>query len=213
MNLQTDEISDTHCRALYEQFCRGERRASIELVNLFGNRLLQYVRRTCIYDNYEAAEDCVQNAWIKLLQNCGKPLKEASFWGFLCAIARNQAIDDYRAQTRQKRNPEGSLESLEDYHHSEYSDEYSDDPTQWMEAMETEQLQIKRQQAFQQAMGELPAKQRLALSLWLADYSLKAIAVQMGEKEETVKSHIRYAKDKLKRLLVEASPEVTHELR
>lgn len=211
MDLQTEEMSDARCRDLYEQFCRGERRASIELVNLFGNRLLQYVRRTCIYDNYAAAEDCVQNTWMKLLQHCGKPLKEASFWGFLCAIARNQAIDDYRAQTRQKRNPEGPMESLEEYHQTEWSHEHSSNPQQWMETLEEEQLQANRQQAFVKAMAELPAKQRLALNLWMADYSLKSIAAQMGEKEETVKSHIRYAKDKLKRLLLEKSPEVMYE--
>lgn len=205
MTTQIDTLSDDYCRALYQRFCQGDRRASIELVNLFGNRLLQYVSRTCIYDDPEAAADCVQNTWIKLLQNCGKPLKEGSFWGLLCAIARHQAIDDYRAKSCQKRQPVEAMESLEDYHQSTWLDE-SVNPAQWIEDMEDQRHNEQKQRDFQKAMASLPLKQRQALTLWLADYSLKTIAVQMGEKEETVKSHLRYAKDKLKRLMLASQP-------
>lgn len=197
-----DNVSDAYCRQLYEQFCRGERRAGIELVNLFGNRLLQYVRRSCIYSDQDAAEDCVQNTWMKLVQYCGKPLQAGTFWGFVCAIARHQAIDDYRSSTRQKRNPGEQVEYAEEYHQPDELADGEADPARVLELLESTRSEEQRLGAFKQAMTTLPDKQRLALSLQLAGYSLKDIASHMQEKEETVKSHLRYAKNKLKRLLV-----------
>ncbi|MEZ5477634.1 MAG: sigma factor [Thiolinea sp.] len=86
-------VSDTHYRQLYERFCQGDARASRALVNELGQRLLHYVRRTCIYHDQQAAEDCVQKTWLKLLQYCGQPLRAGtSFWGLVCTIARHQVV-------------------------------------------------------------------------------------------------------------------------
>ena len=198
--MYNDSVSDAHYWQLYEQFCQGNQQASIELVNLLGNRLLQYIRRSCIYDSREAAEDCVQSTWIKLVEYCGKPLRQAPFWGFTCAIARNQSIDDYRKNTRQKRNGGETMESLEEYHQAEMADADAD-PAQLFELRETEQKAQAQLQAYKTALAALPDKQRLALTLQMAGYSLKEIAQQMDEKDETIKSHLRYAKDKLKKML------------
>lgn len=202
--MYSDAVADAHCRQLYEQFCKGDHRASIELVNLFSDRLLRYIRRSCIYDSYEAAEDCVQNTWAKLIQYCGKPVQESSFWGFMCAIAKHQAIDDYRANTRQKRNPGEGMEHLDNDDSPELADHDADPAWQCM-AQEEEHESQQRLQSFKQAMANLPERQRLALTLQLAGYSLKTIAQHMQEKDETVKSHLRYAKNKLKHMLVTAS--------
>lgn len=200
--MYSDAVADAQYRQLYERFCQGDHRASIELVNLFGDRLLRYVRRSCIYDSYEAAEDCVQNTWAKLVQYCGKPVQDSSFWGFVCAIAKHQAIDDYRANTRQKRNPGEGMDYLEDDDQPVLAD-HDADPAKQFEAQEDERESQGRLQSFKQAVAGLPERQRLALTLQLAGYSLKSIAQHMQEKDETVKSHLRYAKNKLKRVLVE----------
>lgn len=199
----SDTVSDAYSQQLYEKFCRGDRRAGIELYNLYSNRLFQYIRRTCIYNDFEEAEECWQNTWTKLFEYCGKPLQAGSLWGFMCKIAKNRAIDDFRARTRQKRSAAETVEYLDEYYHIEAEDEHNwSNPEQQMEAEEEEQARSQRLQAFKQAMALLPDKQRLALTLQLAGYALKEIARQMGEGEETVKSHIRYAKNKLKGVLV-----------
>lgn len=204
--MQGEVMPDSYYRQLYERFCQGEQQAGIELVNVFGNRLLQYIRRTSIYSDFEAAEDCVQNTWIKLVQHCGKSLRSGtSFWGFVSTIARNQAIDDYRAATRQKRSPVEQVEYQEDYHQDEgggMNDQA--DPARVLELLEASQGESQRLNTFKYALASLPQQQNLALSLQLAGYSIKEIADHLNEKDETVKSRLRYAKNKLKQLLSES---------
>ncbi len=195
-------MPDTYYRQLYGRFCRGEQRAGIELVNVLGGRLLQYIRRTSIYNDFEAAEDCVQNTWMKLVQHCDKPLRsDTSFWGLVCAIARNQAIDDYRAATRQKRHAVEQVEYREDYHQEGEIMEDEADPARVLELLETTHSETQRLEAFKRAMASLPEQQSLALSLQLAGHSIREIADYLHEKDETVKSRLRYAKNKLKQLL------------
>lgn len=206
--MHEENFSDDYYRQLYERFCQGERQAGIELANLIGNRLLNYVRRSCIYSDIDAAEDCVQNSWIKLVQYCGKPLQTGTFWGFVCTIARHQAIDDYRTRTRQKRSSGEQIEYLEEYHQPSENVSHEADPMRVLELLESTRAEEQRLDAFKRAMASLPEKQHLALNMHLAGYSLKEAASHMHEKEETVKSHLRYAKNKLKRMLSEVEPTV-----
>lgn len=202
--MQDETVPDTYYRQLYDRFCQGEQRAGIELVGVFGDRLLQYIRRTSIYNDLGAAEDCVQNTWIKLVQHCGKPLRSGtSFWGFVCSIARNQAIDDYRAATQQKRQPVEQVEYQEDYHQESGMMDDETDPTRVLELLEAGHSEEQRLQTFKQALASLPQQQNVALSLQLAGYSIREIADYVNEKDETVKSRLRYAKNKLKQLLLD----------
>lgn len=192
----SDTVSDAYSRQLYEKFCRGNQRAGIELYNLYSSRLFQYIRRTCIYNDFDEAEECSQNTWVELFEYCGKALQAGGLWSLMCTIAKSRAIDDYRKRTRQKRSAAETVEYLDEYYHAEIAEEHNgSNPERTLEAE-----QEKR--AFKQAMALLPDKQRLALTLQLAGYALKEIARQMGEGDETVKSHIRYAKDRLKGVLV-----------
>jgi RNA polymerase sigma-70 factor (ECF subfamily) len=199
--MYSDAVSDEHARQLFETFCQGDQRAGIELVNLYGDRLFQYIRRNCIYNDREEAEECLQNTWEKLIQYCGKPLRSGNLWRFMCAVAKNQSIDDFRARSRQKRSPADRVEYLDGYHHEDMANS-SASPEQVLELLEEEQASESRLQAFKVAMAALPDRQRLAMTLKLAGYGLKDIARQMGEKDETVKSHIRYAKKRLEGMLV-----------
>jgi RNA polymerase sigma-70 factor (ECF subfamily) len=199
--MYSDAVSDEYARQLFDKFCQGDQRAGIELVNLYGDRLFQYIRRSCIYNDREEAEECLQNTWEKLLQYCGKPLRAGGLWRFMCAVAKNQSIDDFRARSRQKRSPADKLEYLEEYHYKEMTSS-SASPEQVLELLEEELDSESRLHAFKLAMAALPDKQRLAMTLKLAGYALKDIARQMGEKDETVKSHIRYAKKRLEGILV-----------
>jgi RNA polymerase sigma-70 factor (ECF subfamily) len=187
--------SDTVAKRLYAQFCQGDPRASIELTNLLSDRLFWYIRRSGYCNSVELAKDCVQDTWLKLVEYCGKPLEKGTLWGFMCVIAQNSAIDTYRVKNRQKRKD--GEERLDDDSGKLMENILADekaDPAVWLEDED-----VKHH--FKRAIAQLPDRQRLALTLQLEGYSLKVIALRMEEGEETVKSHLRYAKDKLKYLL------------
>lgn len=199
-----DRLPDTYYRNLYQQFCDGKRAAQYELFNLCARRLLRYVRRTCIFQDFDAAEDCVQNTWQRLFELCGtNPLKTSgSFWGWMCAIALSQAVDKHRSETRQKRRPEAGFVSLNDENnHIEVADDMAD-PAHIHEQQEEQYKLAARQRIFQEAVAALPEKQRVAFQLWaLNQYSLDEMASMLEENPETVKTRIRFAKQKLKQAL------------
>ena len=192
-----DRLPDAHYRNLYQQFCDGKRAAQHELFNLCAGRLLRYVRRTCIFQDFDAAEDCVQNTWQRLFELCGtNPLKTGgSFWGWVCSIALSQAVDKYRSETRQKRRPDAGFVSLNDENNPFEVADNRDDPAYIHEQQEEQQL-------FQAAVAALPEKQRVAFQLWaLQQYALDEIASMLEENPETVKTRIRFAKTRLKQAL------------
>ena len=222
MTKQMDEndrdVSDTYYRKLYHAFCQGERVAQHELYNLCAERLLRYVRRTCIFSDFETAEDCVQNTWQRLFELCkSNALKtEGNFWGWVCSIAMSQAVDQHRYDSRKKRRPDAGFMSLWDDKYamdivdnmekvdaSVQNSMFMADPALVYEQEETVRVQQQRQQCFEKAVAELPDKQREAFQLWaLNKYSLNEIAKMLNENAETVKSRIRFAKDKLKQALL-----------
>ena len=77
------------------------------------------------------------------------------------------------------------------------------DPAKQFEAQEDERESQGRLQSFKQAVAGLPERQRLALTLQLAGYSLKPSPNTCRKRMKRSKSHLRYAKNKLKRVLVE----------
>lgn len=65
------------------------------------------------------------------------------------------------------------------------------DPQAQMEASETKEL-------LDSIIGELPQMQRICIMLWQEEYSTREISVMTGLAEGTVKSNIRYAKEKIR---------------
>ncbi len=207
--MQMDEndrnASDAYYRKLYHAFCQGERAAQHELYNLCAERLLRYVRRTCVFSDFETAEDCVQNTWQQLFELCKRnALKtEGSFWGWVCSIAMSQAVDQHRYDSRKKRRPDAGFVSLQDDDHSLSIEDGMADPALLYEQEEAMQIQQQQQQCFEQAVAALPDKQRQAFRLWVSDqYTLDEMAKLLNENAETIKSRIRFAKNKLKQALL-----------
>lgn len=216
MSLQMDDddrLPDSYYRDLYQQFCNGKRDAQHELYNLCAGRLLRYVRRSCVFQDFDAAEDCVQNTWQRLFELCAtNPLKATgNFWGWVCAIALSQAVDKHRSDTRQKRRPEAGFVSLNDEDNPLDVADTAADPARLYEQSEEHQQAMEQQRLFQEAVAALPEKQRVAFNLWaLGRYSLDDMATMLHENPETVKTRIRFAKNKLKQALAAFEPQLAH---
>ena len=199
--MHNDITSMAYDQQLFERFCKKDPRAGIEMINVYGQRLLQYIRRSCVYNDFEGAEDCLQSTWIKLLKHCGKALPDAGLWAVLSTMAKTQALDDHRKFERKKRMPAQGLLSLtqDDERELAVADEHSPSLDEWLIQLEDSEA---KQAMFKQAFAALPDKQQQALHLQIIEgLSINAIAERMQEKHETVRSHLRYAKEKLKRAL------------
>lgn len=201
--MHNDITSMAYDQQLFERFCKKDPRAGIEMINVYGKRLLQYIRRSCVYNDLEGAEDCLQSTWIKLLKHCGKALPEAGLWAVMCTMAKTQALDDHRKYERKKRMPAQTLLSLTQDDASELAlADDSPNPEEWLMLLEAALVDEAKLVTFKQAFAALPDKQQQALHLQITEsLSIKAIAERMQEKHETVRSHLRYAKEKLKRAL------------
>jgi RNA polymerase sigma factor (sigma-70 family) len=188
------DLSDEDYWQLYKAFCKGNQRASRELESKLGKRLYNYIRRIRIYTCEEDIWDCMQHTWLKLVKNCSNSFDKVNFWSIASTIAKCKAFDDWDRKKTVKRNLGNPV--LPDDQDNEW--ENIVDPC----AKTPEELAMIEQ--FIESLELLPEKQRKALILQLEGYSIAEIASLMDEKQETVKSHIRYAKDKLKNIL---SPE------
>ncbi|MEX3774897.1 RNA polymerase sigma factor [Pseudomonas sp. MYb118] len=139
----------------------------------------------------EWAEEVYQETWLSLIRSTSQPQGRASFRTWLYQIARNRLIDHWRKHG--VRNPL----------HDRY-DEQTHAPID--DASDPEQLlSLSRDgQRLEAALQNLPADQREVFLLRAhGELDLPQIAALTETPLETVKSRLRYAQQKLRRLLAE----------
>ncbi|WP_185036753.1 RNA polymerase sigma factor [Pseudomonas fluorescens] len=139
----------------------------------------------------ELADEVFQETWLSLIRSTSQPQGRATFRTWLFQIARNRLIDHWRKHgARQPLH-----ESYEEQNHA-ISDE-ANDPEQL--------LTLSRDsQRLESALQTLPADQREVFLLRAhGDLDLAQIASLTETPLETVKSRLRYAQQKLRRLLAE----------
>ncbi|WP_219736875.1 RNA polymerase sigma factor [Pseudomonas sp. GW456-12-1-14-TSB6] len=139
----------------------------------------------------ELADEVFQETWLSLIRSASQPQGRATFRTWLFQIARNRLIDHWRKH--------GARQPL----HDSYDEQFhavSDD------ASDPEQLlNLSRDsQRLESALQSLPADQREVFLLRAhGDLDLAQIASLTETPLETVKSRLRYAQQKLRRLLAE----------
>ena len=139
----------------------------------------------------ELAEEVYQETWLSLIRSASQPQGRATFRPWLFQIARNRLIDHWRKH--------GAHQPLHDSY-DEQSHAVSDD------ANDPEQLlSLSRDsQRLDSALQALPTDQREVFLLRAhGDLDLAQIASLTETPLETVKSRLRYAQQKLRRLLAE----------
>lgn len=140
------------------------------------------------------ARELFQDIWLRVVHGRSGYTPDAPFRAWLYRIARNRVIDHYRRQ------PETPHETLDE--HTTIATTEIAPPLQPDEIASL----AERGDVLQRALARLPDEQREAIVLQhVAGMSLAEIAEVTGERTETVKSRLRYAKTKLRQLL-RASP-------
>ena len=139
----------------------------------------------------ELADEVFQDTWLSLIRSTSQPQGRATFRTWLFQIARNRLIDYWRKH--------GAHQPLHDSYDEQLhaiGDE-TNDPEQL--------LNLSRDsQRLASALQTLPADQREVFLLRAhGDLDLAQIASLTETSLETVKSRLRYAQQKLRRLLAE----------
>ncbi|WP_337056683.1 RNA polymerase sigma factor [Pseudomonas sp. USHLN015] len=146
------------------------------------------------------AEEIFQETWLNLIRSATEQREQVAFKTWLYQIARNRLIDHWRKHGRLH----GRVDEFDEQLHGDALPGSSDDPE--------EQLSLSRdRQRLQAALEELPGEQREVFLLRAhGDLELHEIAEMTRTPAETVKSRLRYALQKLRRLL--ADPAATEEV-
>ena len=175
--LNSCESAELTAEQLLEAFYDSGRAIYIDkLFALHGTDLYHFLLQQA---DKQLAEDISQQCWLKIIDNRLYFRGDSSFKTWLFAIGRYSLIDELR---RKKRMP--VPQALEDV---------LPDST----APDLQLQQQHRQQQLGAALQALPFFQREALMLQLEGFSLAQIAQITAEAEETVKSRLRYARQRL----------------
>jgi RNA polymerase sigma-70 factor (ECF subfamily) len=139
-----------------------------------------------------AAEEVVQDAFLRVVRSAAEFQHASRFATWLYAIARNLCIDHSRKRAL-RRHP--SLDSLEEGGEGPTLGERTADPEANVERAATA-AEIRRRVAT--AVATLPDEQREVFLLReVSDLPFKEIALVVGASENTVKSRMRYALERL----------------
>jgi RNA polymerase sigma-70 factor, ECF subfamily len=179
---------------LMVRYQRGERAAFAELVRRHSRPIYNFVLRQLRVPS--VAEDVTQDVFMRLVQNAAEFKHEARFLTWLYTIARNLCIDQLRKSAHRRHasldqplgdNPDGQtlIESISD-------------PNPQTSA-ERSALSSEVRSSIVKAVDSLPDDQREVFLLReVANLPFRDIAEITGVGENTVKSRMRYALDRLK---------------
>ncbi|CAH0231987.1 ECF RNA polymerase sigma factor RpoE [Pseudomonas sp. Bi70] len=173
---------------LLRRYRAGDAAAFTQLYERHRLGLFRFLMGLC--GDQAVAEEVFQETWMSLIRSESLQREAAVlFKTWLYQIARNRLIDHWRKQGRHQQREEAFDEQLHDQAMAE------PDPER--------QLSLSQDQArIQAALADLPAEQREVFLLRAhGDLELHEIAELTRTPAETVKSRLRYALQKLRRLL------------
>lgn len=176
------------------RYQRGDRDAFALLVRRYNKQVYNFVLRQL--RTPALCEDVTQEVFMRLVQNAAEFKHEARFSTWLYAIARNLCIDQLR-RLQHRRHP--SLDQplgSEDDSRTLGDSLSAQHPTA---NAERSAVGSEVQASIVKAVDALPEDQREVFLLReIADLPFKDIAEITGASENTVKSRMRYALDRLK---------------
>jgi RNA polymerase sigma-70 factor (ECF subfamily) len=184
---------------LMVRYQRGDREAFAELLRRYERPIYNFVLRQLRTPS--AAEDATQDVFLRLVQNAAEFKHEARFSTWLYTIARNLCIDSLRKlahrrhasldqPARDATDPRPLVDSIAD--------------GRPLASAERSAVSNEMQICIVNAVESLPEEQREVFLLReIAELPFKEIAVITGVGENTVKSRMRYALDRLREILSE----------
>jgi RNA polymerase sigma-70 factor (ECF subfamily) len=179
------------------RYQQGERAAFAQLVRRHQSPLYNFALRQVRIP--QVAEDVVQESFVRVVQNAADFKHEARFTTWVYTITRNLCIDYLRKRALRKhpsldesRGEEGDGPTL---------GEQTADPRA---SVEREATGTELKERIARAVDALPDEQReVFLMRELSNLPFKEIAEITGVPENTVKSRMRYALERLQEALAE----------
>ena len=176
----------------------GERTVFAVLVKRYQGPLYNFALRHL--RNPSSAEEVVQDAFVRLVQNAADFKHEARFSTWMFTIVRNLCIDQIRKQSL-RRHP--SLEEPKRAGEGE-GPTLGEQTADSRASVEREATGMELKERIARAVEALPDDQReVFLMREVANLPFKEIAEVTGVPENTVKSRMRYALERLQEALCE----------
>jgi RNA polymerase sigma-70 factor (ECF subfamily) len=193
--VQGDATDET----LMVRYQRGDREAFTLLVRRHHRPLYNFVLRQLRQPNL--AEEVTQEVFLRVVQNASEYKHEARFCTWTYAIARNLCVDQLRkAQHRRHPSLDQPLGPADDAR--ALGDVVADPRVDASAERSAASLQMRAMLV--QAVETLPDDQReVYLLREVANLSFKEIADVTGVPENTAKSRMRYALERLRTLLAD----------
>lgn len=197
--MSNDRLRELGDEQLLERFRQGEARAFEELMRRYRTPLYNFIYRSV--RNPATSEEILQDAWMRILQGLADFQRAAKFTTWAYTVARNLCIDHAR-KAALRRHPSLDQPSRRDGE--------EDGPT-LLDAMADPRGAVDRkaignelQQRLAAAIEALPPDQReVFLMREHSNLPFKEIAEIVGAPENTVKSRMRYALERLQEALAE----------
>ncbi len=193
MNAQAQPDSDA---SLMQAFAGGEVAAFDALYARHRRGLHAYLSR--LLPAGVAADDLFQETWLRVARERHRYRPQAAFGTWLYTIARNLAID----QLRRHRPLLASELEAADGDGDDDTGPLAQAPADAATQPEVQAMRREQTARLNAALAGLPAVQREAILLReQGGHSLHEIARITGVSDETAKSRLRYALNKLRRVL------------
>lgn len=187
----TDEV-------LMVRFQRGERAAFAALVRRHQTALFNFALRHV--GAQAIAEEIVQDAFVRVVQNAADFKHEARFTTWVYTILRNLCIDQLRRRALRRHPSLDEPRATGDG--SEEGPTLLEQTADPRSSVEREATGTELQERITQAVETLPDEQREVFLLReVSNLPFKEIAVITGVPENTVKSRMRYALERLQQAL------------
>ena len=194
MSLSSAEVTD---EVLMVRFQRGDRTAFTTLVRRHQTALYNFAFRQI--GAQAVAEEVVQDAFVRVVQNAADFKHEARFTTWVYTILRNLCIDQLRRRAL-RRHP--SLDQRASPGGDEEGPTLLEQTADKRASVEREATGTELKEKIARAVETLPEEQREVFLLReISNMPFKEIAVVTGVPENTVKSRMRYALERLQQAL------------
>lgn len=195
----TQDAAEVADEALMLRYQRGDRQAFALLVRRHKKPLYNFVLRRV--RSTTVADDVTQDAFLRVVRNASEFKHEARFTTWLYAIARNLCVDHAR-KMRLRKHPSLDAPAANDDLSAPLKEQVANPhPSSDVERSAT---RSEVQARIVEAVDGLPDDQKEVFLLReIANLPFAEIAQVVGVGENTVKSRMRYALDRLREALSE----------
>jgi RNA polymerase sigma-70 factor, ECF subfamily len=191
-----DQLSD---EALMEAFQRGDTRAFERLLTKHKRPVYNFIHRQV--GNDATAEDLMQEVFLRVIKGASSYKREAKFTTWIYTIARNICVDQSR---RAKHRRAASLDQPLRGNNGDQRGTMGDTVADKGPAVDRQVIGQELKGKIQQAIAKLNDEQReVFLMREYSNLPFKEIADIVGCPENTVKSRMRYALERLRAELEE----------